>query len=383
MYNKLVQTQAQKLTVTANMQQRLHMLQCSNVELADLLQREIGDNPVLEADLERLLPQRDSMRSVGGFDPIAAARRMPDTLERHLLGQLNCLQGIAPDVYEAAKYVIGNLDDNGYLDLDIGRAAADLQLKGRVVEEGLRHVQAMEPAGVGARNLRECLLIQLSQAGCEGELVYRLADGHLEDLAAGRIAAIAKRLNAGLPEIREAARMLKQLSPRPGAGFQKEKPHYVIPDLVIAVEEGGRFSVRMNGRLSQALTINSYYQRIIKTEAVDKGEKRYVEERLASAQSLIKSLCDRERTLLRVTEAIAFAQADFLRCGKGGLVPLSLKDIADRLGMHESTVSRSVTGKYALTPQGLLELKAFFASGIRSSDGAFVAANAIKEAIVR
>lgn len=384
MSNRLLLTQTQKLAVTANMQQSLHILQSSNMELIEFINRQADENPVLEVDFGTMLHDRGrgrarSSASAQEYDPIAMAANAAPTLEQHLLRQLNCLTGLPAGVYEAAKYMIGNLDDNGYLTLPLEQLAEDLGVSPAIVGLALNQVQELDPAGVGARNMKECLLIQLRLTYGEDSLVYRLADGHLEDLAAGRIKRIAKALKADADEIREAACRLTALVPRPGATFQFEKPHYVVPDIVIEQREEG-FDIHI-GSISKSVTINSFYKGMSERAAAGDPEARFLKEKLSSAEWLLKCLSQREKTLRLVAEAVVEAQAEFFRTGKGGLAPLTLKEVADRIGMHESTVSRTVAGKFAQTPRGIFELKYFFASGVYVSEGSAVSADHIKRKI--
>lgn len=219
-------------------------------------------------------------------------------------------------------------------------------------------MQELDPAGVGARNLRECLLIQLRLTHGVDSLVYRLVEGHLEDLAANRIKRIAKELRADADEIREAACRLTALVPRPGAIFQADKPHYVIPDIIIEQREEG-FDIRVRS-ISKSVRINGFYKGMSELAAAGDPERQFLKEKLSSAEWLLKCLSQREKTLRLVAEAVVEAQAEFFRTGKGSLAPLSLKEVAERIGMHESTVSRSVAGKFAQTPRGIFELKYFF-----------------------
>lgn len=382
MNNRLVLTQTQKLAVTANMQQSLYILQSSNMELIEFINQQADENPVLEADFGTMLHNRGvagSSAAAPEYDPIAMAANAAPTLEQHLLRQLNCLTGLPAGVYEAAKYMIGNLDDNGYLALPLEQVAGDLGISPAIVDLALNRVQELDPAGVGARNLRECLLIQLRLTRGVDSLVYRLVEGHLEDLAANRIKRIAKELRADADEIREAACRLTALVPRPGAIFQADKPHYVIPDIVIEQREEG-FDIRVRS-ISKSVRINGFYKGMSELAAAGDPERQFLKEKLSSAEWLLKCLSQREKTLRLVAEAVVEAQAEFFRTGKGSLAPLSLKEVAERIGMHESTVSRSVAGKFAQTPRGIFELKYFFASGVYASEGQAVSADHIKRKI--
>jgi RNA polymerase sigma-54 factor len=386
MQNKLIQTQAQKMALTVNMQQSLQILQCSNIELIELVNKQLDENPVLESDCEPAVnywgtDQAGNAGFSSDYDPIAAAEDKSGSLEQHLLLQLNCLGQVSAEVYEVSRYIIGNLDPNGYLALSLERVAADLRISTGIAEQALSLVQEFDPAGVGARNLRECLLIQLIDSQPENRLVYPLVDRYLEDIAANRLTMISKELKVTVADIQEAASLLTQLVPRPGMIFQKEEPRYIIPDLTIEQGSGDRYRVHVNRALSASLSINRHYLRLSEAAAVRGSDQQFLKEQISSAQWLMKCLSQRERTLQLVTEAIVDVQSDFFREGRGHLAPLTLKEVADRVGMHESTISRSVTGKYAQTPQGLFELKYFFASGVQASEGVFTSAENVKETI--
>lgn len=386
MQNKLIQEQTQKMALSVRMQQSLKILQYSNIELLEFVNTQIDENPVLESNYDPAA-YYDGLARTGykgvssDYDPISALEDTSGSLEQHLLFQLNCMASVPTKVSKVSKYIIGNLDSNGYLTLSLERVALDLQISLSIAEQALSLVQGLDPAGVGARNLRECLLIQLRDRKPEDNLALHLVNLYLEDIVANRLKFVAKELKVTVTDIQVAASLLKHLVPRPGMIFQKHESRYIIPDVTIEKASGDQFKVLVNRSLSASLSISGYYLRMSEADEVRGNDQEFLKEWISSAKWLIKSLSQREQTLQLVMEAIVVVQSDFFRHGRGHLTPLTLKEVANRVDLHESTISRSVTGKYVQTPQGLFELKYFFASGINTSEGAVTSTENVKETI--
>ncbi|WP_255570735.1 RNA polymerase factor sigma-54 [Cohnella sp. CFH 77786] len=376
-YGMLLQ-QAAKLHMTPKLRQAIRILQLPTPDLLETIRQELEQNPVLEAVDLPWIPVR---RGPSGFDPLQhAAVPAKPTLERHLEEQLGTLSGIAQPLKRIVRYLIGNVDPNGYLVLPLERIAEDLRIDLRQVETALRILQGFEPAGVGARSLAECLLLQAQAMPRCPELVTLLIRNHLEDLAKLGPAVLAKRLEVPLADLRAAYGMIRSLNPRPGDAFQPADISYVMPDVRIE-RDGEFFSVTVLDAAAPRLTVHERYRAMARENGTPPEARKFLASSLNSASFLIKCIERRRQTLWRVTRAIVEEQADFFHYGVSRLKPLVLRQIADRVGMHESTVSRAAAGKYAQTPWGVFELGDFFPSGFNQGREDAASAASVKERI--
>jgi len=292
----------------------------------------------------------------------------------HLEWQLKLTRGFSKDEVGVALLIIGNLTPDGYLDLPVEELAEEAGVTVPFVEQVLKRVQEFDPPGVAARDLQECLLIQARHVGADDDLVIGIISKHLHNLEKRNYAAIAKDLNQPLEEVYEATKVVLAFDPKPGRAYTDEESNYITPDVHIQ-KVGDKYFVVANDDGLPKLKISDFYR-----VALSKGAKarEYIQERLRSAQWLIRSIQQRQRTIVRVTESILRFQREFFEKGSAYLKPLILRDVADDIGMHESTVSRVTTNKYVHTPQGIFELKYFFNSGITRSDGDDLASEAVK-----
>lgn len=291
----------------------------------------------------------------------------------HLEWQLK-LSSLDDQEAALAMLIIGNLTPDGYLEVPVEDLVEEADLSLEVVEEVLRRVQEFDPPGVAARNLQECLLIQAKHIGADDDVVVGIITKHLHNLEKKNYAAIAKDLNQPLDEIYEAAKVVMGFDPKPGRAYTSEEPTYITPDVYIH-KIGDKYFVVANDDGLPKLKISDFYR-----TALSQGPKarEYIQERLRSAQWLIRSIQQRQRTIVRVTESILRFQHDFFDKGAAYLKPLILRDVAEDIGMHESTVSRVTTNKYVHTPLGIFELKYFFNSGISRINGDDLASEAVK-----
>lgn len=281
------------------------------------------------------------------------------------------------------KILIGNIDDNGYLTDKLEDIAASQKLPLQDIEKVLQLIQTFEPPGVGARNLQECLMLQLeNKVGAMARKAYFLVMNHFEDMEKKRYPVILKALDCTSEQLREILTFIATLEPKPGRSFQDNDTKYITPDVSVRKIEG-EYVVVLNDEPVPKLRISSYYRRLLKDKkALDgKETKKFLENKIQSAMWLIKNIEQRRKTIFRVTEAIFRIQRDFLEIGLSALKPLTLKQVADMIGMHESTVSRVTTHKYVQTHRGLFELKYFFTSGLESVDGMDVSSLSVKEKI--
>lgn len=299
------------------------------------------------------------------------------TLTEHLMFQLQ-FAPIRKSCRQIGRYIIESLDENGYMTLSAEEIAKEMNSDLEKVQIVLDAIQSFEPAGVGARNLRECLLIQLAHQGNDNQLVREVVNNHLEDIAGNRLNNIAKALNVSVKEIQIVSDMIKALEPKPGRQFgSSSETRYIVPDVTVEKVDG-EYIVTVNESSAPRLTISPYYQRMLIDSDKESNISKFLTGRLNSALWLIKSIEQRKQTIYNVVSAVVKYQIDFFEEGPKHLKTLTLKQIADEVGIHESTVSRSINGKYMQSPRGIFEIKYFFTSGVSGNKGEGIASESIK-----
>lgn len=292
----------------------------------------------------------------------------PVTLADHLNSQLT-LVALSEDVRDAAEVVIGNLDENGYLISTPEDMAVEGNHSVEDVKEAIRVVQALEPAGVGAANLRECLLLQLESRNAKGGLAWQIVGDHLKLVENRQVKEIAKVLKRPMEHIHIAMDVIRHLDPRPGLRYSGPGARVVEPDVYIS-KDGEDYIIQVSDDDIPQLRLNPQYRKMIDREQEpDKDVRNYVKERYASAIQLMKNIEQRKQTILKVCQSIVGRQMDFLEHGIEHLRPMMIKEIAEEIGVHPSTVSRAVSGKYAHTPQGVYELRYFFSEAVQGPSG--------------
>lgn len=305
------------------------------------------------------------------------------SLADHLTWQLR-MGDFTSDDREVGDVLIGNVDENGYLQISIDEAAFEAGVDSETVLGVLARMQRFDPPGVLARDLRDCLRIQLDQLELEDpelSCARAIVEGHLDLVEAKRFDKLAKELKVSRDDVAAAVKIIASLEPKPGRNFITEEVRYVTPDVYV-YKMDGEFVVTLNDDGLPKLRVSNSYRRLLSEEGGGADAKSYIREKLSSAQWLIRSIHQRQSTLFKVTSSIVRFQQDFFEQGVKALRPLVLKDVAGDIGMHESTVSRATANKYVHTPQGTYELKYFFTSSIRSSDGGEgVSAESVKEKI--
>jgi RNA polymerase sigma-54 factor len=421
-HQKLHARLVQKLILTPSLQQAIKLLPMTTLELADLLNQEMVENPMLEeiptedqtnseqqtspdqapepekkpeekgdtwddADYEYFFGEYldDGYRArqpqeVRELPPIENTLSSKGSLADHLMWQLDLQAG--DDLQrEIGETIIGNIDDDGYFVASIEEIAAAGDWAVADVERALAYVQSFDPIGVGARDLQECLLLQLKHLGMAGTTTELLVRDHLRLLQNHRIPELAKLVGIPPEEVKEHLEIVRHLDPKPGARYTPPDSQYVIPDVyIIKTDEGYRAALNEDG-LPQ-LRISPVYRRLLdKTGDTSDETRAYVKDKFRSALWLLKSVDQRQRTIIKVATSIITFQKEFLDRGIEHLRPLVLRDVANDIGMHESTVSRVVNNKYMHTPQGVYEMKFFFHSGINSSFGESVSSVTIKQRI--
>lgn len=409
----------QQLIMTPQLQQAIKLLQLSRLELVETINQELEANPMLEevqdeiAESEKkedvstesfaeveisekmredfdwetyleeyntstpVLMERDSNREWPTFDHKLTASL---SLEEHLNWQLR-MSDFSAEEKEIGSYIIGNLNQDGYLDATIEEIAAMGSAGLQQVEAVLAKIQLFDPPGVASRDLRECLLIQARNLELEDDLVVRIIEDHLHYLETKNYQALVKVLKRTPEDVKQAIDIILHLDPRPGSAYNEETVQYISPDVYV-LKIDGEFVILLNEDGMPKLKVSSYYKEALSQDAIVPAEaKDYIQGKLRSAAWLIKSIHQRQRTLYKVAQSIIKLQQEFFEQGVGHLRPMVLRDVADDVGMHESTISRVTSNKYLHTPHGIFELKYFFNSSISSVLGEAVASESVKDRI--
>jgi len=403
--------QTQKLIMTPELKQAIEILQYNSLELNEFIQDELLSNPVLqqtsagaEAVEKEPEPEKPASNDDDVYDKIdwkAVAGEFEDgrvrqtnyekkddvnydnfvaaeeSLVDHLCFQLQ-MTNFSEIEIKAAMYVVENIDENGYLEIDYEDISRAIGIDNDTAETIIQTIQTFDPPGVAARSLEECLLIQLTHFDDDVSVECRVVASYLDDLASNRIQKIAKALDISLEIAQIACDRIRKLEPKPGREYASlREVRYVTPDVYIDKVEG-KYVIRVSESSAPKLYINAYYRSILRQEAADESAVGYINKKLTSALKLIKSIEQRRNTIYRVVDSIINFQYDFFEKGAMYLKPLNLKDVADEIGVHESTVSRAVNGKYLQCGQGLFEIKHFFQSGVTGAFGEGVSAESIK-----
>lgn len=381
----MYQQQTVKMRLTPQLRKAISILQLSAPELMEVVQQEMMDNPVLEfaaaheGEPVRLRSNRWNDRD-SNVDPLYDAASNEVSLERHLKEQLIFIPKLPQTVRRIVIFMIGNLDSNGYLRSSISEISDLMKVNREQAEQALTILQALEPAGVGARNLRECLLLQIGPMAESFPLVAELIRSHLKAVGDYHVHKLSQCLQVSPQQIQAAMDVIKGLNPRPGAVFHTEAVPYIIPEVIIE-KAGNRLALSVHQAGLPRLSLNGYYERIVKEGKGASDAARFLAGQWQSATFFLKCLEQRRKTIYRVAEAIAEEQSAFFWKGAAFLKPLTLGQIADKLGMHESTVSRATAGKYAQTPWGVFELKYFFPSGLARGSGEEASSERVKAKI--
>jgi RNA polymerase sigma-54 factor len=290
-----------------------------------------------------------------------------------------------PVVQKLAEYIIYNLDENGYLKLTLHEVIRDsgVNASEQQAEDAIRLVQRLDPPGVGARDLRECLLLQLTPETPSHDVLTTLIGHHLDDLQHNRLPAIEKKTGYSIETIKEALEHLRRLNPKPGAAYSADSgTQYVVPDLIVERNDDGSYNVRLADEHTPHLSISRYYQSQLRNKDTDPAAREFIQKRIQSARWLIESIEQRRNTLLKVARAIVDHQKLFLDKGPESIEPLKMQQIADRVGVHVTTVSRAVDDKWVQTPRGIFPLKRFFGGGTTTADGEEIAWDTIKQKLL-
>ena len=411
---KLLLKTTQKLVMTATLQQAIKLLPLSRLELIQKVHQEILENPFLEematqemsdTDLANAEQPQETSQESEEFEvdwaaylqdfssspdyvptiskevpSLEATLKSETSLAEHLLWQLSL--SVHDELEkQIGAYLIGNIDDDGYLQCQTEEVAKGFGTEEEQICAVLEVIQAFDPPGVGARDLQESLLIQLHHLEMDDSLAWKIVQHYLSQLDERYFQKIAKSFGATITEVIAAVGLIRTLDPKPGSRFSSPRVEYIVPDVVI-VKVDDDYQVVLNEDGMPSLRINALYQNVLRqNDGMQSDTREYLEEKFRSAIWLMKSVEQRRQTLLRVTKSLCKFQREFLDKGLAYLKPLVLKDVADDIGMHESTVSRVTTNKYVYTPQGVFELKFFFHSGLESLDGDAMSSVSVKDII--
>ncbi len=433
----------QQLIMTPQLQQAIKLLQMSRLELVDAVNQELEENPLLEEVVSDEVPEAEEKieRADSEEGPVEEAPEEPVVLDKHeeltgegdgrdefdwdgyledyarvrspqekgdgnapvwenlavrrttladyLLWQL-MLSQVTEEERHVAEQIIGNLDENGYLVAKIEEIASLENTTPDFVEQVLCKVQEFDPPGIAARDLKECLLLQAKMSGGSNCIVEAIIRNHLDDLKTKNYAQIARKLRASLQkvslgEVKDAVKIIFNMDPHPGSAYNEGRIEAIVPD-VFVVKSGDDYRVLLNEDGIPRLRISNDYSQMAggrRSGGRQDSGRQYIKERMQSAAWLIKSIQQRQRTIRRVAECIVRFQKDFFERGVDALKPLVLRDVAEELQMHESTISRVVTNKYLHSPQGTFEMKYFFSSGVRTHKGEDVSSKSVQEEIKR
>ena len=412
---------AQQLIMTPQLQQAIKLLQLSRLELVETVQQALLENPVLEERPLETDPEADTQQGadersekvkefdvqeqsllksaewddyLGNFSSTsrqASERELPEelasfetmhaakpTLESHLLWQLH-LSNLTDRKKEIGEVIIGSLDTHGYLHSSIEDIQSICQAEPEEIEEVLHIVQNFDPVGVACRSLSECLQVQVDFLGKDDPVLNSLIQDHLLDIEGGNLQSLAKKFQVNKEDIQAYVRIIQGLDPRPGRSFGGGETFYISPDAYVYAYDDD-FIIVLNDEGFPDLQISPFYTQLLESKDGQQS-KQYLQEQMRQGLWLLKSIQQRQRTLYKVLEAIVRFQREFFVHGVSQLKPLVLRDVADEIEVHESTVSRITTNKYVATPFGIFELKYFFNSGLGTSNGEQVASESVKAAI--
>lgn len=404
-----------RTAIAPQMQQSLGVLQASTLELNQMIGQELSANPVLEEesveisleeekldkdqeDLDEELSEisqldddwRDyyqqsrSTRMRTDEENEKYQRRIdslvePQTLTENLTEQLNTTD-CEKDVHDLTQILIGYIDDDGFLSQNIEDLALENGIPFQPLQKALNTLQSFHPPGIGAQDLRECLLIQLNRLGKEHSLEHRIVDKYLDELARKRYPQISKKLGVTIDKITEAAESIAKLDPKPGSELSEGNNHFISPDVTV-IKDADEYLISINDETIPRLRISNTYKDIISGGNATTDTKEYIRDKIHAGKFLIRCIEQRQETIRKISEEIVKRQRDFLDHGVAHLHPMNMAQVAEVVGVHETTVSRAIAGKYIATPRGVFEMKYFFKPGYETSDGESLSNTSVKQAV--
>lgn len=422
-----VQDQRLQMILAPQLRQSLEILQLPVLELQSVVQQELEQNPALEEyDTPQTAaepaaeppapepePETDSSREMDFKEDYKILLKLDDdwrefyqqsqtgqrwtaddaerrehfldsmaqseSLQEHLMAQLP-MAGLEQEDRRIGELLIGSITSDGYLSTSIEELAASTGYSMQKLNGVLEVIQGFDPVGVGAHDLSECLLLQLRRRGLDSSPAADMVRRHLNDLAARKYTRIAKEMNLSLEAVQETARLIGTLEPKPGRAFAAESTNFIHPEITIR-KVNGEYIVQLDDDHLPHIRISRHYHKLLEDPATPADVKNYVQDKIRSGMFLIKSINQRQQTIARIVSELVKTQRDFLEHGLSHLRPLTMSAIADELGIHETTVSRAISGKYVATPQGTYDLRYFFASGYAHADGQQVSNKTVKDAL--
>ncbi len=420
------------MVLAPQLRQSLKILQVSALELRDVILEELQSNPTLEElpmdgasiDATELPPPSDKPSSVENaegemefgredfevfsqmhedyraamaeengsysyssddeerrkhfFDSITSEASLQDELMQQAK-----LTDASAGVLKALEYMIGSLDDSGFLSSSVGDLALLSALPLGDMQEAHRLLKSLEPAGIGAANLRECLLLQLEQRGRKGSIAHQIIRDYYELLLRRRIPELARRMGVTSDAITEALEEISALDPAPGRRFGEDSNRVVVPDVTVHKDEMGEWVITLNNDYIPRLRISPIYKEMLARGGLGRKDKDYIQDKFRSGKFIISSIEQRQQTIERITREILRFQSDFFEEGSSKLRPLTMSQVADTVGVHETTVSRAIANKYILTPHGVFDFKYFFTPGYKGDDGEAMSNTSVKEMIAK
>lgn len=398
--------QTQKLIMTPQLKQAIQILQLNSLELEQFIEQQMESNPFLEvvedqSNEDKLADDRppkaidwkeytdNSSRISHEYTPpcydqdndfnYESIISEEPSLREQLLMQLNTTE-LDKKYIEIGEYIIDSLDENGYLTVTLEEIANSTGFSSNTAEHVLKIIQTFDPPGIAARSLKECLLIQLYHYGLHSKEAVVIVEAYLEEVAQNKYPYIAKQLKISVERVQEICDLIRTLEPKPGRKFSNRAHSYIIPDAIIK-EVGNDFAIIVNDHNAPRLIIREDYRRLLVSGEESSETTKYINDKLNAAAWVIRSIEQRRQTIYKVIEVIVKKQKPFFKYGKKHLKPMTLKEIADEVEVHESTVSRATSAKYVETPMGTFELKYFFTSGVEGSHGEGVSAESVKSFI--
>lgn len=389
--NRLDLNQSQKLVMTAQLKQSLSILNMSNFELEEEIRKEAEENPLLEVETKGEIDWEEYIKSfenknsnIKNYDldneiTLENLARYESNLYDYIKGQLG-LYPLKKEERKVSEYIVDCLDKDGYLAVEEKYILKKLSIDHKLFNKCLQNIQKLEPSGIGARNLSECLLIQLNNMVIHDEIIESVIREDLNLIGNNKFKEISKKYNISMELCLDYINLIRELDPKPGSIFSNEKSIYIQPDVIVRKIDG-EFVAYMNESGSYNLSINNYYKGILKNPSSDKGAKDFIKNKLNYAANLIKNIETRKSTILKIAEVIIKEQKEFFNKGKKFIKPMRMKDIAEELGYNESTISRGINSKYMLTPFGLFDFKYFFSTSIQTENEEGISSRKIKNLI--
>jgi RNA polymerase sigma-54 factor len=408
---RLSQKITQNMALTPQMRQSMHILQIPLLELKTYVEGQMEENPFLENEQEKSIDENsaaDGNLEAGAqaveensgeaedyFDENEQPRETREnkdyrenllvkhlTLQEHLLRQLRLI-ALNDGDYKIGEFIISNIDENGYFTSSIDETAEILEIDAQDALRMLSLIQSFEPLGVGARNLKECLCIQLKLKGRQNSLAYKIAENYLPELARNKIKLIARKMKISPLSVKQAEKEISSLEPKPGRSFSPGQiTQRVLPDIFLEKIEDG-YVICLNERELPRLKISRYHKNLLSQRNIAQDTKKYLNERMNSALFLIKSIRMRQETIRKIAECLLEKQKEFFTTGeKDHLKPLSMKDVAGAVSRSESTVSRTVNNKYIQTPYGMFELRYFFSGSYEVTEGTAIPRDTLKSRVL-